>query len=210
MSREFWSEIDLQVLRNTYPDSLAADIARALGRSVRSVYEQAHKLGLRKSEAFYASERARRLDGQIGAGTRFAKGHKTWNAGMKGLQIGGEATRFQPGHRGGKAAEVYRPIGAERVRDGYLYRKMRDDGPMHKRWELVHRLNWEAVHGPIPAGHVLVFRNNNRMDVDPDNLELLSRRELVARNTIHRYPPALRSLIRLNAKVRREIDEHAK
>jgi hypothetical protein len=208
MSRVPWTEIELKVLRDNYPDSLTADIARALGRPVGQVYQQAARLGLSKSAAFYASEQAHRLDGKKGAGTRFAKGHKTWNAGMKGLQIGGEATQFKPGHVGGMAAKLYQPIGAERVRGGYLYRKMRDTGPTHLRWDLVHRINWEAAYGPIPDGHVIVFRNGNCLDVAVDNLELLSRQQLVARNTIHRYPPELKALIRLNAKIRRNIDEH--
>lgn len=205
MTRRIWTEEELTVLRDNYPDSLSADIARALGRPVSQVYSKAKALRLRKSAAFYASEQSHRLDGLKGAGTRFSKGHKTWNAGMKGLQMGGQETQFKPGHRGGRAEQVYQPIGTERVRDGYLYRKLRDEGPMHKRWEMVHRLNWEAVNGPIPDGHVVVFRNGNRMEVDVKNLELISRAELTRRNSIHRYPREVKDLIRLNAKLQRTI-----
>lgn len=205
MSRRPWSEHELTVLRDNYPHSLSADIARRLRRPVSQVYSKANALRLHKSAAFYASEQAHRLDGLKGHGTRFAKGHKSWNAGMKGLQIGGKETQFKPGHRGGRAEQVYQPIGTERVRDGYLYRKLRDAGPMHKRWEMVHRLNWEAVNGPIPDGHVVVFRNGNRMQVAVENLELISRADLARRNTIHRYPREVKDLIRLNAKLQRTI-----
>lgn len=200
MSRRHWTEIDLQTLRNTYADSLTADIARALKRPIGTVYQKAAALKLNKSEAFYASDRARRTTGKTGVSTRFAKGHKR-----------GKETQFKPGHRGGRAEQIYQPIGAERVRDGYLYRKVRDDGPMHKRWEMVHRLNWVAVHGQIPDGHVVVFRNGNRMEVEVENLELISRQQLAARNTIHRYPREVKDLIRLNAKLQRTIhgiDQH--
>lgn len=208
MSRRIWTEDEIKVLRELYPDSRSDEIATRLGRPIVQVYSKANHLGLLKSEAFKSSPHAGLFDGNKGGSTRFAKGHRTWNTGMKGLQIGGEATQFKPGQRQGRAVEIYQPIGAERVRDGYLYRKMRDTGPMHKRWEMVHRLNWEAAHGPIPDGYVVVFRNGNRMDVGIENLEMISRTDLAARNTINRYPAEIKALIRLNAKVRRQINEH--
>ncbi|MDP2786639.1 MAG: HNH endonuclease signature motif containing protein [Pseudomonadota bacterium] len=210
MSRRIWTEIELQVLRAAYPDSLTADIARAMGRPVGQVYQQAARLGLSKTAAFYASAQAHRLDGLKGAGTRFVKGHKTWNSGMKGLQIGGKATQFKPGHRGGRAEQVYQPIGAERVsKEGYLERKVNDDMPFYRRWQAVHRIEWIARHGPIPPGHVVVFRSADRHDFSDANLDLITRAELTRRNSIHRYPREVRDLIRLNARLKRTLDDHA-
>ena len=37
MSRRFWTDIELQVLREFYPDSRTEDIARALGRSIAEI-----------------------------------------------------------------------------------------------------------------------------------------------------------------------------
>jgi hypothetical protein len=71
---------------------------------------------------------------------------------------------------------------------------------------------WIEAHGPIPRGHVVVFkpgRNSTVLeDITADGLECISRQELAARNTIHRYPPALKQAIRLAAKLRRKLDEH--
>ena len=208
MSRRVWTDDEIKLLQALYPDKLTEDVATRIGRPIGQVYAKASHLGLKKSEAFKTSAEAGLFNGKKGANTRFVKGHRTWNTGMKGLQMGGKETQFKPGNRIGNAVEIYQPIGTEHVRDGYLYRKLRDDGPMHKRWEMVHRLNWIAAHGPIPEGHVVVFRNGNRMDVGVDNLELISRADLAARNSIHRYPPEIKALLRLNGKLRRQINDH--
>jgi hypothetical protein len=195
------------ILRDRYADTKTSHIAALLGVSVGRVYAKAHALGLKKSAAFLASPEAYRLDGKIGASTRFEKGQQPWNKGIKGLDIGGHETRFKPGHRGGRAAEVYRPIGSERIsEDGYLQRKINDDMPLQKRWRAVHILVWEEVNGPLPKGYAVVFKDGNKTNIGIINLELISRRELMARNTIHNLPEELKDVIRLNGVIRRKIN----
>jgi len=78
--------------------------------------------------------------------------------------------RFKRGTLNGAAARNYVPIGSLRwSKDGYLERKVTDDPSLWpaRRWVGEHRLMWEAAHGPIPDGHVVVF-----LDGDPCNLEL--------------------------------------
>lgn len=208
MTRHIWTPEQVELLKANYPDMCADVLALAIGCSRSAVYQKAASLGLKKSEAFYASDTAGRLDGVTGAGTRFRKGHATWNKGMKGLNHdGSKATQFKPGHRGGKAVALYRPIGAERIsKDGYLERKISDGFPLQKRWRAVHILNWEAVNGPLPAGHALVFRDRDKANVAIDNLELITRRELMARNTIHRLPPELKEVVNLKRALTRVIN----
>lgn len=86
---------------------------------------------------------------------------------------------------------------------------MRDDGPSHRRWKSVHSLIWEEAHGEIPPGHLVVFRDRNTKNIAIDNLELVSRAENMRRNTIHRYPPELKSTIRQLSKLKRAISEAA-
>ena len=62
----------------------------------------------------------------------------------------------------------------------------------------------------MPPKHVVVFRNGDRADIRIENLECISRRELAARNTIHRYPPEVKELIRLQGKVNRAIRRREK
>ncbi len=145
---------------------------------------------------------------KIGSGSQFQKGHQTWNKGMKGLQIGGVATRFKPGHRGGKAAELYKPIGAERIsKGGYLQRKINDDMPLQKRWRGVHIIVWEEANGPLPAGRAVTFKDGNKRHIALENLELLTRAELMARNTIHNYPKEIAELAQLRGAITRQINK---
>lgn len=86
------------------------------------------------------------------------------------------ATQFKHGSRSGRAEELYKPIGTERLtKDGYRQRKMNDDMPIHTRWQLVQRVEWEAVNGPIPAGYALKCLNGDRKDCRPSNWEAVPR-----------------------------------
>ncbi len=79
-------------------------------------------------------------------------------------------TQFKKGHRGGRAAENYQPIGSERIsKDGYLERKIHDGLPLQSRWKQVHRIEWEAIHGPVPDDCCLKCRDGDRRNTDPEN-----------------------------------------
>lgn len=50
-------------------------------------------------------------------------------------------------------------------------------------WEMLHRVNWEKKYGPIPPDKILVFRDTNPMNCEPDNLEMITRAENMLRNS---------------------------
>lgn len=138
----------------------------------------------------------------MGVATRFQAGRVSWNKGLK-YTPGGRAhvTQFKRGSQ----PPNYVPVGSERVNDGYLQRKMTQTGYPPRDWVAVHNLMWVEQHGAIPKGHVVVFRNGHRTDLRLDNLELISRAQLMQRNTIHRYPQELKQVIRLSKKLNRTI-----
>lgn len=76
MNRRHWTDIELEILRRNYADSATEDIARALERSPRAVYDMAEGLGLRKSEAYLAALPTR-LDGTTGTAHATQTGTKT-------------------------------------------------------------------------------------------------------------------------------------
>jgi len=93
------------------------------------------------------------------------------------------ATRFQKGQRTGRANDLWKPIGTERVtEDGYIERKVHDGLPMQSRWQLLQRIEWEAANGPIPAGYALKCLNGNKADTSASNWEAVPRGVLARLN----------------------------
>jgi hypothetical protein len=195
--KRLWNPEDDELLRLRYPHEPTAELARELRRSATSVYARADKLGLSKSAEYLAGPHACRLrrGDNVGAPTRFKKGQVPANKGLRRPGWGPgrmKETQFRKGERQGVAVRLYQPIGTERIsKDGYLERKVNDDLPLQARWRAVHLLVWEAANGPLPKGYAICFKNRDKADIRLDNLECITRRELMQRNTVHNYPKPL-------------------
>lgn len=202
--RRFWTEPELQRLRELFPHNKSERVAELLGRPLTSVNHKAYQLGLSKTAEYLASAEAgrlRKLDMRGGA-TRFKPGLVPWNKGKKGLNMGHSETRFKPGSR----PRNWVPVGHERWCDGYLQRKVTDTGYPPRDWVPVHRLLWEAHNGPVPAGHVVVFRDRDRENIAIENLELVSRVELMRRNTVHNLPDEIKEVLNIKRAITRHIN----
>jgi len=101
----------------------------------------------------------------------FAPGAKSWNAGLKGWCAGGKSVDTQ--FKKGVTPTNHRPVGSERIdnKDGYISIKVAEPN----QWALKHRVVWESVNGPVPKDMTLWFRDNDRLNCDPDNLMLVTR-----------------------------------
>jgi len=214
--RRRWSREDERLLRGFYPNTPTAEVARRLNRTVAAVYGRADKLGLNKSPAYLASPAACRLrrGDHVGARFRFQKGHVPANKGLRrpGWSVGRmRETQFKKGVRQGVAVRLYKPIGTERIsKDGYLERKVNDNLPLQARWRSVHLLVWEAANGPLPKGHAIAFKNGDKRDIRLDNLECITRAQLMLRNTIHNLPTPLAQTIQVLGALRRKINRKAR
>lgn len=210
--RRLWEPADDAALRRLYPDLPTTVVAQQLGRSVVAIHGRAGVLGLNKSEAYLAGPHACRLrrGDNVGKATRFPKGHVPANKGLRrpGWHRGRmQETQFQKGTRSGKAASHHMPIGSTRLIEGYIYRKVSDvpNVAYTVNWKPEHHLVWARAHGPIPPGHALIFRDGNRQNTQIENLRLVTRRELMARNTVHNLPPALAKTVQLLGRLNRQI-----
>jgi len=201
-----WTAADVKKLAQLYPHTRTADLEKVFGRDTAGIYRKANKMGIRKSSAFkqqLKKEAGERLK-KYGDATRFPKGHVPANKGLRGFDAGGRSheTRF----RKGNLPQTWVPVGSETTdSDGYLKRKVADT---RKRtdWRFVHVLTWEEHSGrEVPAGHVVVFRDGDRANLAPDNLDVISRKELMARNTIHNLPEELQSTIHALGRLKRVI-----
>lgn len=207
MTKKAWTPTELRTLSARYPNEKTEHIAIDLGRSLSSVYQAALKQGLKKSADYLASPAACRTNGKQGIGARFKPGHATWNKGMKGLQIGGEATQFKPGSKPLNTL----PIGSERAtKDGILQRKVADTGDKRADWKNVHTLIWEAENGPVPMGCMVIFDDRNSQNFELANLVCVDRVELMRRNTIHRLPNEIAELCQLRGALNRQINQRSK
>jgi len=206
--KRLWSQADDRELRRTFPHTDTATLAQQLRRTYTSTCGRAAKLGLHKSAAYLARHRrtgANRLR-TCGAPFRFQPGHVSAN---KGLRRPG----YAPGHmketqfKKGGLPRNYMPVGSTRTCDGYVYVKVADVRyvPYTVNWLPLHIIEWERVNGPLPAGHALAFRNHDRTDLRLENLECITRRELMARNSVHNLPAPLKQTVQLLGALNRQL-----
>lgn len=81
----------------------------------------------------------------------------------------------------GNAPRKKNPLGHERIhRNGMIEVKVAEP----KVYQFKQRTIWEKLHGPVPEGFVVTFKDGNNRNFVPSNLELISRLELLKRNTL--------------------------
>lgn len=211
--KRLWSRKDDAIMRKRYPHESTKAVAKLLRRSVASVYARADKLGLEKTKEYLASPAACRLrrGDHVGAAFQYKKGHVPANKGTRrpGFAPGRmRETQFKKGEQGINTM----PVGSTRLVDGYVYRKVSEirNVPWTRNWVIEHRLIWEEANGPIPPGHALAFRNGDKTDIRLDNIECITKRELMARNTVHNLPKPLVQAIQLLGALNRQINKREK
>ncbi len=110
------------------------------------------------------------LSGRTG---QFQPGLRPWNTGTKGL-VPPNSGQFKPG----QVPANHKEMGFERVNVyGYVEVKVAERNPYTgapARYRLKHQVVWEAVHGPVPKGHVLRFLDGNKLNCALENLEAVS------------------------------------
>lgn len=212
MKRHPWTTEQVEKLKRLYADMPTAELAKLIGRKLNGVYAKANALGLEKSAAFKASVSSGRIQrGQQNnamRATQFKPGQMPWNKGSNYVAGGRSAeTRFKPGSR----PHTWVPVGSYRVTMGQLERKV-NDLPDNScvRWHSVSRLVWEAAHGPVPAGHIVIFRPGQRTTVleliTLDRLECISRAENAQRNHPRNLSPEYAKLVHIKGQITRQVN----
>lgn len=133
----------------------------------------------------------------------FEKGRKPWNTGSKGL-VKPNSGNFKKG----QVPATAKPLGSERIctKDGYILVKIAEPNPhtgAPTRYRAKHQVIWEQEYGPIPAKHIVAFKDGNKLNCHIGNLVLLTRAENLYLN---RYgytsiPADFREVMRSIAKV---------
>ena len=200
-----WNEAQIALLHQHYPTSRAEDLKKIIGKSIKSIYAKANVLGIKKDPA-YKSEMIRWADKNRGV---FQKGNVPFNKGKKWSEYMSpegrkilEATQFKKGNINHKNT-FDGNVTIRRDSRGYYYKQIRLSKSV---WQKYHQYIWEQVNGKIPDGMLVVFKDKDTMNCNIENLELISRKENMERNTIHRYPKELITTIRILANVKSKFN----
>lgn len=158
---------EIDILRRYYPKIGVQgvlqmfNIKKMYGRTATSVKAACQRLGIKTEK-----------------GGRFQHGHIPANKGAKQtdevLQKM-QPTMFKPGNQPVRIL----PVGSKSKRkEGYWFIKV----AMPNKWVRLHHWLWEQQYGKVPKGWVVVFKDANADNVCLENLELISRATLIARN----------------------------
>lgn len=203
--RRQWTDEEWQYVRDNYANKSSQEIADHLKRSRTSIYMAAQILEIKKSAEYIkiSLEREAEKLKQISQDTRFKKGHEPQNKGQKmskDLYQKVKFTFFKSGHE----PHNTKFDGYERIcsKDGYVYMRVNKG-----KFVLKHRKVWEDVNGPIPKGHIIIFKDGNKLNCDINNLSMITMKENMERNRITKYPEELQKLIKLNNKLKTKLHE---
>ena len=201
--RTFWTEKEIKFITENYSDMNTVDIATILNRPLSGVYGKAYTMGLKKSREYLVkmAEREAKKLSEFGKNYQFKKGNVPYNYGQKMSTIIYEKCQKTMFKKGQKPHNTRKEGEESKSTDGYTYVKIADND-----WRLKHRVVWEKVNGPIPADHIVVFKDNNHDNFDINNLELIPKSDNMLRNTLHQYPESIQQVIKLNNKLKRKIN----
>ena len=138
------------------------------------------------------------------------------------------ANQFKPGHtphNKGKQlnAEIYEKVAPTMFKRGNKPHNTKPNGTINVRadksgrlyqyikikdshWELLQRYVWTQANGEIPPGSVVIFLDGNYLNCELSNLQVITRKENMARNTIQRYPAELQEVMKLTCKLKRKTN----
>lgn len=203
--RRFWTKKEHEILRKMYADNFTELIAKKLNRSIKSIYSQANMLKLKKSDEYMkiALQREAERLRIVGKKHQFSKGHKPFNLGQKmskELFEKCKVSMFTSGHE----PHNIKYDGYERIdnKDGYIHVRIAKG-----KFKLKHRLIWEQHYGPIPKGHIIIFKDKNKLNTNIENLMMISMKENMEINRVTKYPLELQQLIKLNNQLKNKLHE---
>lgn len=202
-----WSQKNINLLLELYPNTNNKEIAAIMKISYSSVVNKAYYMRLKKSKEYLSSLPTEQLKIK-GAKFHFKIGASPVNKGKKWKDFmskegmrNSRKTTFKKGnvpHNTKKDNE----ISIRKDKGGRIYKFIRIKSG---KWIPLHVHNWQKQYGSIPKGKIVVFKNKNTDDCSVDKLELITKEENMRRNTIQRYPEEIKSTIKLISKLKKTI-----
>ncbi len=200
-----WTQEELEFLQEHYPDNYTEDIALALERPMRAVYDKARKLGLKKTKEFIRSVGKAGCNHPKAVASRFQKGQAPANKGKGMTAELREKVKHTWFQKGNKPANTKTDGALSKRADGYWWIRVG-----LAKWVPMHVHVWEQHNGPVKPGDVIKFRDGNTDNYEIDNLVLSDRKSNMLDNSIHNYPVELKQAIRSFHKLNKVITKYEK
>ncbi len=163
-----WTIEQDEFLRDNYLTMTSSQLSIQLKRSKSSIKNRLHNLNIHLPDEL-AAERKR--------ATCFSKGHEPSNKGKKW----DEYLSPEQQERSRKTTFKKGSLPHNTLYDGKISVRKDSQGNRYKwirigkaNWVMLHVLNWEKINGPVPKDHLLVFKNGDRMNCEPENLRLIT------------------------------------
>jgi len=207
--RKLWTNEEIKKVGELYPDMECADIAKIMGCRLDQIYYIAYKNRFEKSLAYRQAMAAKKNFKIAGKKYVFAKGHTPINKGRKMedyvppeslARI--QSSQFKKGKRNFNELED----GAITIREDKTKRPYKFIRIAKAKWKSYQVHVWEQAHGPIPPGHVIIFKNYDTLNCELSNLEMITKSENMLRNSIHNYPEDIKEAIYTLRKLKKKIN----
>jgi hypothetical protein len=201
-----WTDEEIEILKRDYSFTKTILLAETLNKKYRSVINKARYLGLKKDRV-YLQKMILNTAGK-GEAHQFKKGHIPKNKGKKQVEYmtneaieRTKATRFKKGHKPHNTKnDGY--ITIRKCKRGFMYKWIKKDGIMRPYNVFL----WEKHNGDVPKGFNVVFKDKNNLNCTTiENLDCISKKENMARNSINNYPLEFKKEINKLAKLKRTI-----
>lgn len=211
--KKVWTQQEIEYIMLHYPHERTDAIAKYLNLPVIQIYGKADRLGIKKTDEFKASPDSGMLIKGCGIGKefRFKKGNTAFNKGKK-----------QNEYMDTKSIEKTKKtwfkegiIPANSKHDGAItLRKNKNTGQAYfirvgpSNWISLSRKIWEDKNGSIPKGGMIRMKDGDPLNCEPENLELITKKENMLKNSITMYPPELIPIVKMNVKLKKQIKEY--
>jgi AraC-like DNA-binding protein len=197
--RSLFTKEDDQYLRDNYLTTPIKAISRELGHSSYATFNRLKRLGLEVPKEIALSRKRNNLFKPGHIPKNKGKAAKDW---MTPEQLKNfKKTQFKKGN------EPHNTLadGDIRYREdktGAVYQYIRIS---KGNWELLQREVYRKEIGPLKDNEVVTFKDCNTLNCIPENLEKITNKELMLRNSIHRYGPEISKAQFLFKKIERKI-----
>jgi len=164
--KKYLSNKEIEEIKKLYPNYFNWQLAIKFNVHESTILSIKKKYNLQKSE-------------KIMQYTRYKKGVFPWNKDKKGIYSLKNSGQFKKGH-----------ISANSKKDGDIIIRKHSRGEKYYyirikpgKWKLYHRYLYELKYGKISDGYIVIFKDKNTLNCNIDNLELISQKENMRRNT---------------------------